>query len=1529
MAKKIKKLNLFKGAGGPEKPTTTADNLKSEDVVEFALAVSEGPIRGLHRGAKDFFVGDTPLVNENDARNFDKFAIGVHPGYPEGAALPLDLKLGGVTSNMAVGVNLIQNIAVVRQVLSASRNTIDQLEVRVYISRLLNATSDGSTLNETARFTLEYKASSDDMWLPFVGNDRNVTVFGKTTVGVLKEFRKDVPRLPDADWQIRMMKTSPDNDDHIIVDMTWESIQFTNKEKLTYPNTAIVHGLGVANGQFSSIPEFSGVYDGLVIRVPTNYNPDLRTYDDTFPWDGSFKFAWTNNPAWILFDLITNTRYGMAAHRRYIDANRFKFYEAARWCDEPVNEGLGPAKRPRYTYNDVLIEPRPAMEMLQYVAGSFNALIWDDLQGQIHLRVDKDDPAVQLFTPENVVDSGGGNTFSYTFTDSSVRANDVSVTFTNPDLDWAEDRRRIENVTTSEADIEKYGRIPMDFIAVGCTNASEAVAKAQVRLLSALTETTMVTFTTSRQGALLNLYDVILVSDPDMGWSLSGRVSTYDKDFVNFRDSIYMETIKEYTMKLQAQDGIIEVKVRPEQIGHVKRLVLVNKDMPANLPKLCVFTLEEDGGLGFAKPFRVLTLEEVDGSPYLYSVTALEINRNKYVLSEEGTPITEPTYGFQQPFLPGQPTNFRALSGDEQLLVMPTGEVVSRILCTWRKPFSSIVKGYELQYKLVGDETWESVLTNQTEQYISPIKPGAHYTMRVASIDPQDQRGTWVTINDYLAIGKAVKPPPLASFIALPGIFQNTLKWGFSSAPDTKKTEVWASTSPNLTSAFLLADLSFPTNNWVHMGLGLGVTIYYWGRVQDTSGNYSEFSQRTAATTETQPGPILEILKGQITETELYGHLKDRIDLVDANSSVTGSVAARLAAEASARDAAILVEAQNRAQALLDETTARTQSLAAEAQARSQAIAVEAQNRADALAAEAQARGTAVSSEASARTTADGALATRIDFITAANGPMLAAISVETAARVDADGALGRRIDTTIARVADAEGLVSAETQARVSSDGVLAQAITFISASNGPIAAAVASEQSARTTADSALGQRIDTTNAEVGNNKTAITSETTARASADTALGQRIDTTVARVASAEASISSGSTAFANADIALGQRIDVVNARVAGAETSIINEQTARAAGDAAEASARQALKTALEAADGATLLSAQTYVQTYAYSKSASDSALATMQTTLTTGYKSYADAAKSAAISESASYVQNYGYSKADANAAIAASATTLTTAYKAADTATLSSANSYVQGYSYSKSEANSAIASQTSDLRSTVGSHTTQIQQQITTTNGLKAQYSVKVDNNGYVSGFGLSSEPINGAPISSFIINADRFAIVTPGYAARVPFAVGYVNGTPVVGIDGSLVIDGTLSVKEANIGTATIGTLKLQNNAATVLSAISGGDGAGVWTANTGAPVAISAMVRGMAAYDQNNNTTAYAILYRNGVALLTVSTAPLPLGTAGGAPFSVPLVFVDYPAANTTNYYSLRGFGSAGVYNIQVQASVLETKR
>lgn len=1030
MAKKI-----FTGSGGGSAPINMEDTLLSEDVVEFALAVSEGPIRGLAKGAQSFLVGDTQLVSETGVKNFDKFAIGVHPGYSEGAAKPLALKLGGVSSNTPVGVTLRSQVPVTRQTEAQLRGSIDELEIRIQFQSLYYNDDKGNSKQNMARFKIEYKAAATGtVWLPIpgsgvsgipdpgpanggsihdayrliwlqqaVGTDGTIEVFGKTTSGYVKEFRIPVPRLANDDWLIRVTKVSVDNSTTDVVNLAWESFQATTIGARAFPDTAIVHGLGVANGQFSSIPDFAGIFDGLVIRVPSNYNPDLRTYDESTPWTGTFKFAWTNNPAWILYDLIVNTRYGLAKHRRYVDANRFSFYQAAKWCDQAVPVPGG-GTRPRYTFNGVLSETRQAMEMLQYVAGSFNGLIWDDLQGQVHLRVDKDDPAVMLFSPESVTESG----FEYSFSDISSRANDISVGFINPDLDWNEDRRRIPNITTSEAHIEKYGRTPLDFIAVGCTNLHEALAKAQVRLISSLTETTTVSFTTTRQGAMLSLYDIILVADPFMGWSQPGRLTSYDNQWLNFRDSIFIETMGDYKVNLQTVTGLVEVRVRPESTGHVQRFHLLDM-LPDNIPAYTVFTIKGTESLfGYPKPFRVLAIEEVDGSPYQYRITGVEINRNKYIQAE-GQPTDvgkDFDYSTKDPYLPGQPTNFTAASGDEHLTISQTGAVISRIYCSWRKPFGAIVNKYVLQHKLLEDlgNEWQTINTSELNAYVTPVLPGSHYSLRVASIDKDGNQSAWLVITDHEVIGKKKIPAGVTGLTALGGVFQVSLSWVNPIAPDTKKIEIWAGTTNSLTQATKMTDLAYPTNTWRHLGLGIDVTINYWVRVQDSSGNYSPWSPMVQGRTTKDPSEILAILEGQITSSQLFAELATRIDLVDGPVDLPGSVAQQIKAEARAREAALLTAMGNIDSKILNEVNTRQTADTAISQQYNTLLAkvnLNATNSTAALTYEAQTRATQIA-----------AVSYDLALLNAAHNSTKASLTDERNTRASEIGSLTSRVST-------------------------------------------------------------------------------------------------------------------------------------------------------------------------------------------------------------------------------------------------------------------------------------------------------------------------------------------------------------------------------------------------------------------------------------------------------------------------------------------------------------------------------------
>lgn len=867
---------IFGAGGGGDAPDRVDDNLFSEDIVEFALAVSEGPIRGLTRGAKTFYVGDTQLVSDNDDLNFRKFAVGVYPGYSEESSKFIQQKLGGTTSNTTVNVSLQQSTPVTRQTSAVLRNLIDEIDIRIYFQRLMYASDGGDTDYENAVFDIEYKKVSDSIWLKHTGN--TITIRGKTTSGYAKDFTIPVPRI-NEDWMLRVTKHSIDNSETNIIDLSWESFQLTTKGQVKYPYVAVLHGLGVADGQFSSIPEFSGVFDGMLVRVPTNYNPDLRTYDELTPWDGSFKFAWTNNNAWVLYHLLVDTRCGLAAHYPHIDVNRFDFYEAAKWCDTPTTAGSG--TQPRFTFNAVLNEPRNALEMLSYVAGSFNALIYDDMSGRIHLRVDRDDPASQLFTPENVSTEG----FNYTYTDISTRVNDISVAFVNPDLDWNEDRRRITGVTTDEAAIAKHGRIPLDFIAVGCTNEYEAIRRAQYRLISSQTEKTTVNFITTRIGVLTRLYDVILIADPTMGWSQTGRIKSYDSSYIYLRDPIFIETNEPYILKIQTISGIQEITVLVEAIGYVDRFVL-GEPMPVDVPEQTVFSLEQAGGLGLAKPFRVLSVEPVEGSPHQFSVSAIEINRAKYPIGDAVATIPEFRYSYKQPTLPNEPTNLFPVSGSLYTIANPTGEIIDRIFFSWKDAsLASPVTGYEVRWRLNTESEWQVQTVLGNSVYLSPVIQGLEYDLQVRSL-MATTKSRWVSTT-HTVLTRSIKPVVPFNLLAFGGLFKNKLDWEFGASYDYKYVEIWGGPTSNTATFSKLTEVVYPQSDWEHLGLGVGQIFHYRVRALSKTNVYSDWTSVVSATTSSVPGPILSILNNQISSSQLVPELAAEIDsLADTNLAV-------------------------------------------------------------------------------------------------------------------------------------------------------------------------------------------------------------------------------------------------------------------------------------------------------------------------------------------------------------------------------------------------------------------------------------------------------------------------------------------------------------------------------------------------------------------------------------------------------------------------------------------------------------------
>lgn len=588
----------------------------SVDKAEIVLGICEGEIEGLEHDEESFFVSDTSLKNSNGDDNFADFNLKLYTG--SGVNEELDYQLGGSARSTSVGVTLAKETPVVRQ---TQTGDLDFIEVRVVVQSLLSVSKKGKQRQGTLKLKVEYKAASAENWININNNaqqeDSGAFILkGKITSPAAQEFRINVTRINEP-YEIRVTKYSEDDQYHIV---QWESFQEGFKNNNEFPHTALAHIYLQYSDQLTSVPSFYGIYKLMRIRVPSNYDPETREYDGA--WDGTFKVAWSDNPAWCLYDYVMNDRYGCNAFSE-VTLDKWDCYEAAQWCDELVSNGRG-GTEPRYTCNLVQTEATNGREFAAFLAATFNGVLVEPATGYLRLFVEKDSDAVFLFTPENVTETG----FSYSFTSPETRYNDIKVSFTNPNLNWEADTRRVYNQT----DIDKNGRVTYDFAAVGCIREGEAMRRAYYKLITSLTEKTTVTFTTNRQAQALSNFDIILVADPVLGFSLPGRIKSIsnDRHTVYLRDSIYLEASIPYKMQINLPSGLYETEVDPLSGTGAMKEFTVRDALPEDLPELAAFTLSGSDRSGTPKPFRIMSIAEAEGNPDQFSITALELNRNKW-----------------------------------------------------------------------------------------------------------------------------------------------------------------------------------------------------------------------------------------------------------------------------------------------------------------------------------------------------------------------------------------------------------------------------------------------------------------------------------------------------------------------------------------------------------------------------------------------------------------------------------------------------------------------------------------------------------------------------------------------------------------------------------------------------------------------------------------------------------------------------------------------------------------------------------
>lgn len=542
---------------------------------------------------------------------------------------------------------------------------------------------------------------------------------------------------PDDEWEYRVTKLSSDTTTEIFSEVVWESVQEITRTPYTFVGLAMARVIGRASDQFSSIPVWSSLCKGRIVKVPSNYNPDTRVY--TGVWDGTYKLAYTNNTAFIFQDFVENTRYGLSSVFPHT-VNKWKIYQWGQYCDVQVQK-LDGTYQPRWTYNEWIQTPRDAKEMAQYIAGSAGALYVDDGNGIVDVIIDADAPAVAIFGIENVNEDG----FKYSYTDRLTRPNEYTVNFVNPELNWQQDSR----IVRDEADIALFGRIPEDFVATGCTNVDEALRRARRRLIGGLTEKEVVTFMTNRKGRFLSTWDVILVADEKMARGISGRIKTVTGPRqVSLRDPVSFEAGIEYwatfdivnpTYPTTSTNPYVTVRRKITNTAGAGYTVLnFDADLPS-LPPKAQFVIEAAGILGFPKAYRITNIEDDAGTGDYIKITALEFNRNKYAYIDTGVGVIEQPGSNEYIVLP--PENLKVTPN-----VKTIGLITTRVLTvSWDPSPSKWVRSYKLYHSVNGEPAKAYEVTNALSFDLEGITPGSQ-VITVVAIDIRGRESKPVSI---------------------------------------------------------------------------------------------------------------------------------------------------------------------------------------------------------------------------------------------------------------------------------------------------------------------------------------------------------------------------------------------------------------------------------------------------------------------------------------------------------------------------------------------------------------------------------------------------------------------------------------------------------------------------------------------------------------------------------------------------------------------------------------------------------------
>lgn len=790
------------GSSSSRTPTEQPDDLQSVAKAKILVALGEGEFAGQLTG-KNIYLDGTALENSDGTKNFSgvtwEFRAGTQAqNYIQG--------IPGTENEINVGTEVSSATAWTR---TFTNTQLSAVRLRLKWPSLFKQEDNGDLVGYSINYAIDLQTDGGT-WQTVL----NTSVTGKTTSGYERSHRIDLPQAGST-WTIRLRKITADANSAKISDtMTLQSFTEVIDAKLRYPNTALLY-IEFDSSQFNgSIPQISCEPRGRVIRVPDNYDPDTRTYSGT--WQGAFKWAWTDNPAWIFYDLVITDRFGLGNRLSAANIDKWTLYQVSQYCDQPVPDGKGGSgTEPRYTCNVYVQDRNDAYTVLRDFAAIFRGMTyWGG--DQIVALADMPRDVDYAYTRANVIDGR----FTYSSSTTKTRYTTALVSWSDPGNAYAD---AMEPVFEQPL-VARYGFNQLEMTAIGCTRQSEANRKGRWGILTN-NKDRVVSFDVGLDGNIPQPGYIIAVSDELLsGKVMGGRISAVNGRVIKL-DRV-ADAAAGDRLIINLPSGASQSRTIQAINGESVTVTTAYSETPQ---AEAVWVVESDEL--YAQQYRVVSVSDNDDGTF--SITGAWHDPDKYARIDTGAIIDQRPVSVIPPGNQSPPANIVISS----FSVVQQNISVETMRVSWDQAQNAIA--YEAQWRR-NDGNWVNVPRSSTTSFdVSGIYAG-RYLVRVRAINAAEISSGWGYSEEKTLTGKVGNPPKPVGFTTTPINWGIRLNWGFpANTGDTLKTEIQYTANSDFSNPLLLSDVPYPSAEYTQLGLKAGQEFWYRAQLVDRTGNES------------------------------------------------------------------------------------------------------------------------------------------------------------------------------------------------------------------------------------------------------------------------------------------------------------------------------------------------------------------------------------------------------------------------------------------------------------------------------------------------------------------------------------------------------------------------------------------------------------------------------------------------------------------------------------------------------------------